>query len=203
VQFSASRRKHEAVRRDAGQSNRDGYAPRKNQNKNALDRNLKLSNYSATTMKRIIAIIFLLQGLCPILLFGCFTPPRHIYIVTAIIYALIAWGLWMAKRWAFVIAILITLLQTVTINSPSFSWSLFIGPTAGLFFTLPLSQIAYGMYWHIGVYFTVAFDESSASIQKIYSIQENTFVLFNVFGAILLILLLIGFPRVRQQETNT
>jgi hypothetical protein len=165
-----------------------------------------LKNYFAGSkvkiVKRIIAIIFLLQGLCPILFFGCLTPSRYIYIVTAIIYALIALGLWKANRWAFITAILVTLLQIVTVSFPSFAWGFFIGPTAGLFFSLPDPRAEYGAFWHLGVYFNVAVDEPSASLQRIYSMHSNTFVLFNVFSAVLSALLLIQFFRIGRQPSN-
>jgi hypothetical protein len=153
-------------------------------------------------MKRIIAIIFLLQGLCPILVFGCFTPSRYIYIVTAIVYALIALGLWKAKRWVFITATLVTLLQIVTVSFSSFAWGFFIGPTAGVFFSLPHPQAEYGAFWRLGVYLNVAIDEPSTSLQRIYSMHSNTFVLFNVFGVILTALLLIQFFRLGRQRPN-
>jgi hypothetical protein len=46
----------------------------------------------------------------------------------------------MAKRWVFILAILVTFLQTVTVSFPSFAWGFYIGPTIGPYFTLPLSQ---------------------------------------------------------------
>jgi|GEM_PF-5220237 len=157
----------------------------------------------AANMKRIIPLIFLLQGLCPVLFFGWQTPSHHIYIATAIIYALITLGLWMAKRWAFVIAILVTLLQIVTVSFPLFAWGLFIGPSSGLFFTLPSPQNEYGLFWHLGVYFNMAIDEPSTSLQKTYSMHSNTFVVFNVFSAILFVLLLIVFRRINSQPPKS
>jgi hypothetical protein len=153
-------------------------------------------------MKCIVPLIFLLQGLCPIFAFGLLTPSHRIYILTAAAYILIALGLWMAKRWAFITAIFVTLLQIVTVSFPLFAWGLFVGPTAGLFFTLPWPQAEYGAFWHLGVYFNVAIDEPSTSLQKIYSMRSNTFVIFNAFSAILFFLLLIQFRRVDRQPPN-
>jgi hypothetical protein len=136
------------------------------------------------------------------LFFGLLTPSHRIYILTAIAYALITLGLWMVKRWAFILAMLVTFLQIVTVSFPLFAWGLFIGPTAGLFFTLPSPRAEYGLFWHLGVYFNIAIDEPSASLQKTYSMHSNTFVIFNVFSAILFFLLLIVFRRIDGQPPN-
>ena len=153
-------------------------------------------------MRRFIAIIFLLQGLCPVLIFGCIKPSNRVFLVVAIAYALIALGLWMSKRWVFVLAILVTFLQTVTFSFPSFAWGFYIGPTVGPFFTLPLSQADYGAFFRLGVYFTVAVDEPGTSLQRLYQMSSNTFVLLNVFSIILTALLVIQFFRVGHQPPN-
>ena len=108
----------------------------------------------------------------------------------------------MAKRWVFVLAILVTFLQTVTVSFPSFAWGFYIGPTIGLFFTLPLSQADYGAFFRLGVYFTVAVDEPGTSLQRLYQMSSNTFVLLNVFSIILTALLVIQFFRVGRQPPN-
>ena len=108
----------------------------------------------------------------------------------------------MAKRWVFILAILVTFLQTVTVSFPSFAWGFYIGPTIGPYFTLPLSQTEYGAFFRLGVYFNVAVDEPSASLQRLYQMDSNTFMLFNVFSIILTVLLLIQFFRIGRQPPN-
>jgi len=134
------------------------------------------------------------------LVLGCLTPARYTYITVAVIYALIALGLWKAKRWVFILAILITLAQTVTINSPSYVWDLAVGFKFGPFIT----HLAYGGYFYVGAHFDADFHRPNPRMLQMYTfVHEDTFVLINLFAIILTILLLIQFCRIRRQTTDS
>lgn len=134
------------------------------------------------------------------LVLGCLTPARYTYITVAIIYALIALGLWKAKRWVFILAILITLAQTVTINSPKYVWDLAIGFKFGPFIT----HLTFGGYFYVGAHFDGNFNRPDPRMLKMYTfVHEDTFVLINLFAIILTILLLIQFCRIRRQTTDS
>jgi hypothetical protein len=149
---------------------------------------------SQITMKCIVPLIFLLQGLCPIFIFGCLAPNRDAYIIVAVIYALIAMGLWRAKRWVFILAFLTTLAQTMTISSPSFVWDFAPGFKCGLYFT----HLHYGVFCYVGAHFDAYFHTLDPRILKMYSfIHEDKFVLLNLFAVILTILLFIQFRRIK------
>jgi hypothetical protein len=154
-------------------------------------------------MKQIIPVIFFLQGISPFLFYRFLAPEWRLYLVPAVIYSLITLGLWMAKRWAFILAIAITLLQVVTVCSPLFTWHLLIGPGGGLYCALPLSQSQYGVYGRLGVYFAFGIHKPIAWIQKLYWSQTDTFFLFNIFSALLTVLLLIRLRQIGRQRLNT
>jgi hypothetical protein len=154
-------------------------------------------------MKRIVPIIFLLQGICPILVFGFVSTNRNLFAFAAIVYVLLTCGLWKAKRSAYIIATLVTLAQVLTVCSPSFTWHLLVGLGGGPFLTLPLSQADYGVYGRIGVIIGSSFGESNIKLHKIYSIDADTFVLFNLFSAILSFLLIAQFRRIGKEQLKS
>jgi|SRR5580692_9566349 hypothetical protein len=151
-------------------------------------------------MKQLVSILVLLQGLSPLLVMGCLTPARNAYIVLAIIYAGIAWGLWRAKRWVFILAILIMLAQVVTFSSPSYTWDPALGLKAGPYFT---SQ-EYGVWCYVGAHFDFDYHRADYRIAKVYPfIQGQQFVWVNLFGIVLVILMLVALGQIRRQPPNT
>jgi hypothetical protein len=151
-------------------------------------------------MRKLVSILVLLQGLSPLLVMGCLTPARNAYIILAIIYALIAWGLWKAKRWVFILAILIMLAQIVTFSSSSYTWDPALGLKVGPYFT---SQ-TFGFEGYVGAHFDFCYRQVDFRIAKVYSfIHEYPFVWVNLFGIILAILLMISFCRIGREPPNT
>jgi hypothetical protein len=141
-----------------------------------------------------------LQGLSPVVVLGCLTPARSAYIIVAIVYALIALGLWKAKRWVFILAIFITLAQSVTFSSPSYVWDLALGLKFGPYIT----HLSHGAYCYVGAHFDASYHKPDFRMPQIYTfVHEDTFVLLNLFGIILTILLLIQFRRIGHQPSNT
>ena len=108
--------------------------------------------------------------------FCCFRMCWHkraAYITVAIVYSLIALGLWKAKRWVFVLAILITLAQVVTVCSPSYVWDLAPGFKFGPYFT----RLTYGAYCYVGAHFDFDYHQTDLRMSQIYTFVHERYIL--------------------------
>src|SRR5262245_36003060 len=82
-------------------------------------------------LDRLAATALLLQGSVPVLVFGFPWPVGLFLVAVAVIYAVVARGVWFSKRWALITALIITAPQLFVVSSKLFSWHFFIGGAFG------------------------------------------------------------------------
>ena len=142
---------------------------------------------------RFIAVVLLLQGVGPALLFGVWRPGGWFLACLATIYAFLTVGLWQGRRWALPLAFALTLPQLFVFSSSWFSWRFYVFASRG-FGVAPadtLMQVPLFTYRSFGGCLNFAFGYSQPLIADYVSTGHQSFVLLNVLAIPLLALLLL------------
>jgi len=149
-------------------------------------------------LNRLTATALFLQGVIPVLAFGFQWPVGLFLLAVAVIYAVLAWGVWFSKRWALITALVFTAPQLLIISSGLFSWQFFIGGAfgAGIATAPSLLDCRIASFYSSGARFDFAvFERSPSLLANFRYVQSETFVLLNVVALLIFALLLASVRR--------
>jgi len=149
-------------------------------------------------LDRVGAAALFLQGLMPALVFGFWRPGGLFLLVVAVIYAVLAWGVWSSKRWAVIAAIIFTVPQLFIISTKLFSWQFFIGGAfgAGIAPSTSLLDSRISSFFSLGARFDFAVSERCPSLLASFNyIRSETFILLNAVGFLIFAILLASLRR--------
>ena len=142
---------------------------------------------------RFLAVVLFVQGVGPAFLFGVWRADGWLLACLAVIYTLLAAGVWQRRRWALPMATAVTLPQLAAISSSWFSWYFYVFAGYGLCVeprdTFNTS-VLFG-YRASGCSLYLAFGYSKALLAHFAFVSQPTFVLINALVVPLLGLLLI------------
>ena len=149
----------------------------------------------------IAAAALLLQGVMPAVVLGFWHPGGLLLLVVAVIYAVLAWGVWSSKRWAIITAIIFTVPQIFVVSSGLFSWRFYIGGAFGAGIapssSLLDTRFASFLSWGAGFDFAI-FGRSRSLLDGFTYIHSETFILLNVIALLIFTLLLAALRKCRE-----
>ena len=154
------------------------------------------------TLARFVAVVLLLQGLAPAMLVGVARPDGWFLLAVALLYTLLAWGLWTARRWALLLALALTAAQLIVLSTPWLSWQFFVAARYGLgVASAPtIGQMPIFKTSGVGVRFDAAISEPSATLLATFAgVSSPSFMFVNLLALPPLVLLLVlarRWPRV-------
>jgi hypothetical protein len=131
-------------------------------------------------LNRLAATALLFQGIIPALVFGFWRPGGLFLLAVAVTYAVLAWGIWLSKRWALIAALIFTAPQLVIISSNLFSWHFFVGGAfgAGIATASSLLDCRIASFFSLGARCDFAVFKQSPPILANYRyVQSDTFFL--------------------------
>ncbi|MBE7158652.1 MAG: hypothetical protein INR62_09515 [Rhodospirillales bacterium] len=141
---------------------------------------------------RFCALLFLLQGILPPLLFSAGLPGSWLVaLVVAGIHVAAAWGMWHLLRWGWWLAFVSNALQAFCISSSLVSWQLVVGLGYGFGFTLgsPLAMRFFSAS-STGEDCYLAFLHTDPTLLASFrTMPYDSFVVINLIPAILLLVL--------------
>jgi hypothetical protein len=144
-------------------------------------------------LDRLGSGVLFLQGVMPALVFGFWRPGGLFLLLVAVIYVVLAWGVWSSKRWALIAAIIFTVPQLFVISTKLFSWQFFIGGAFGAG-VAPMSSLLdsrISSFFSLGARFDFAVSERCPSLLASFTyIRSETFVLLNVVALLIFAILL-------------
>lgn len=144
-------------------------------------------------LDRIGAVALFLQGVMPALVFGIWRAGGLFLLIVAVIYAVLAWGVWSSKRWSVIAAILFTVPQLFIISSKLFSWQFLIGGATGVGIA-PSSSLfdsRISSFFSLGARFDFAVSERCPSLLANYTyIGSERFILLNAVAFLIIAILL-------------
>lgn len=142
---------------------------------------------------RFVAVVFLLQGIGPALLFGAWRPGGLFLLFLAAIYVVLFLGLWQGRRWALPSAFALTLPQLFILSSSWFSWRFYVLASYGFGLAPAPTFMQMPAFGHhsLGGCLDLAFGHNQHLIADYAYSGQQSFVLFNFVPLPFLLLLLL------------
>ena len=141
---------------------------------------------------RFCALLFLLQGILPPLLFTMGLPGSWLVaLIVGGVHTIAALGMWYLRRWGWWLAFVSNALQTFCISSYLISWQLVVGLGYGFGFTLdsPLAMRFFSATSTGEEAYLAFLHPSPALLASFRTMPYDSFVVINLIPAILLLVL--------------